>query len=641
MTKFKTINSVQYKIGDRNIENSGEVYYFEEKDTWYTIAKGRIMWDPNQNKYRLISDVISDMAKKQKIKVVNGVKDGQWTFKEIFNEQLPPLADFTVEGYPVLLDTVPDYYFDNRNIKYDLKYRYRGESETKTPYRHYNINSYSFTDDSYLTATFAYSKSPKVISPKNVEIFNQLSNYFNKNSIGIEIESCSGYIPESILGKHGFIPVRDGSIGGHEYISVPFSSSAEDLSNIYESFKRFKRFIRADQYCSLHYHIGNIPKNSNFVVALYTLVYSLQQELHQICLPYKKSAKYLATKDHYKDHCKSLLPLNCTSKKLSVDEKMNNIYNFFNQTEDEHYNPGFLKRHSLYGENKWNINSRYYILNLIPLLFRGGHGTAEFRIHHGTVNEYQSFYFLCICNALVEFSKLYHEEVNSCKEKYCLEDILERIYGESIITTALISYINQTKLLYTKLMLSEDIYGNRYNFTNNFWNTSDDHLFEPSVKLFDDSTFNYKNFLKDVEKINNIKEPDFVFKDERDKLEVLLAAYWRTDVSFFLDLVENFVVDAEDVEFWKDKITNYTIDSGDFINLAELFLTQDENCVSRLERYMRNVLQNSRFQSRLFESNYQDIVRLYKKNILTEPVSIGVGDLNLDEIINNVINGQQ
>lgn len=459
--EFRKIRGVNYKIGNRDVLNSGEVFYFEEKDTWYILKNNKICWDIDENKYILCEEC------KYKIRYIIGMNNDE-PIIGYSKDSFPNLdTDFKTGIYvwPGVLDDkmwLPSIGRYLATKDYSSLSNAKSYYVNKPEYVYYDPRAYTIDYELFPIIKKVSEDYESVMSmPNTPKIFSELSECFNNTSIGCEVETSFGSIPNQYLNLYGFRPVRDGSINGWEYINYPYSSSGKDLWKLYQFFDVCSKFTTADDQCSLHYHIGNVPDTKEFIVSIYTLIYSLQQELHQICLPYKKDARYLSRKRDMKDHCQALLPLSCTNKGIDLQQKLDNIVSFFNEDEVTNYNPARKIKYALDGRNKWETHARYYILNLIPILFKNKAGTVEFRLRHGTVNKYDSFYWLLICNALVQFASKKSDEILELKYKYELSDIILEVYPRNI-ALKLCGYIEVSKISYEKCKIKGDMYKNTY-----------------------------------------------------------------------------------------------------------------------------------------------------------------------------------
>jgi len=182
--------------------------------------------------------------------------------------------------------------------------------------------------------------------------------------------------------KNGLIPVKDGSLrrgDGYqpfEYATIILSGKT-GLQAIKKQCEILKKYCEIGLSGSLHIHIGGSSRTKEYVNSLYSLMYSLQDEVYSMFPEYyKHTSKF---KESHTDYCN---PLN----KLSLSK--NNIEGNFNVIANEICGidgwkfSGFGKDHpnDPGGSRKWEVKSRYRLLNMTPILF-GGSGTAEFRIH--------------------------------------------------------------------------------------------------------------------------------------------------------------------------------------------------------------------------------------------------------------------
>ena len=86
----------------------------------------------------------------------------------------------------------------------------------------------------------------------------------------------------------------------------------------------------------------------------------------------------------------------------------------------------FGKPHPLDRENvhKWNINSRYHIVNFNPLFF-GNNKTVEFRCHTNTFNKHKIMHWVFITSAIVKYASLNRgKSIGSIS----LQEILRKVF---------------------------------------------------------------------------------------------------------------------------------------------------------------------------------------------------------------------
>lgn len=282
------------------------------------------------------------------------------------------------------------------------------------------------------TKEFQTYYQPKVIIPAA----KQLRGY----SWGVEYETDLGTIPERHLHRLGLIACRDGSIHGHEYVTIPLRGT-EGISAIISQCEVLNKYCDINNNNSLHVHIGGYPITQESVVALYKGLVYFQDEIYSI-IPdtYKHTSIFKR-----RDYCS---PLRKIASGPTLEETFNRIYlqlsggepftgfNFFNHPMDRN------------GDHKWEIDARYKCVNLIPLLF-GRRGTIEFRCHPPTMNADKVINWIFITVGIVKFIEE-HQKLFLRKTKPTVIDlsaIMSKCYDESTAAT-LINYINWRKKLY-------------------------------------------------------------------------------------------------------------------------------------------------------------------------------------------------
>src|SRR5690606_21500789 len=102
-----------------------------------------------------------------------------------------------------------------------------------------------------------------------------------------EFETIRGNIPHDICNKLGLIPLRDGSIGGLEFVTIPLSGE-RGIKSLIESLEELQKRTSYGDDCSLHLHIGNIPRTEQFLLAFFRLICLVEDELFSMFPIYKR-----------------------------------------------------------------------------------------------------------------------------------------------------------------------------------------------------------------------------------------------------------------------------------------------------------------------------------------------------------------
>ena len=284
---------------------------FDIDGTWYRINSGYIALDHETGKYSLIkgTNLIKGVVdyNREKDEIVlgyftpNPLKNVRSYFKEIEYKVLN--KEILKEGFYFNLhnliyvhhssskssnwNKINDAYCLGNNRYHDLVYNMRHLSEEKLS----NIKNYSMELLSKYNSSEGITKMVKYLP----------SNY----TYGLEFETYSGIIPENELCYGGLVPLRDGSIRGIEFATIPYSS-AHIGNAVSLACKTLNTFTKMSTNESLHLHIGGIRNiNEKFVGILYTLCCILEPEIFAMFPKYyAETSKF---KSRGKDYNKPLV----------------------------------------------------------------------------------------------------------------------------------------------------------------------------------------------------------------------------------------------------------------------------------------------------------------------------------------------
>jgi hypothetical protein len=475
INECKKINQVYYFVGNNKVKDSGECYRItvDGVETYYRSGNSNLIWDFEEKTYCFKTP--------QHVLGVIGFNKITGNFETGFFKVDKSLNIFGPNGifYSEEEMNKAGLYWDYLTGRFSDKKVEMNAATIRSMFDggYKKINYMSFPKDVYNAAEMP-TKEIDIIKNQWLEKNGKKSvfdKYFFDYTLGAEIETSAGMIPENLLFRYGLLPLKDGSIANHEYTTTiikdfPFFL----LSKIFEATNKY---TVANQYCSLHYHIGGAPRTKEFVVAFWSLYYRLQGTLDTLMSPYKRDLNFLANKivgngnnRGAKDHCKPI-PCFYDPLKINVEETFDNIINFLNDGEMPRVinekNLNFQHRRE--GGHKWDFESRYYSVNLLPFLFERKQ-TIEFRLHVGTTNFDKSFAWLMICIALIEFAKRHTDIILAAKEKIRLTDIVE-IFDDgtregNFLMSWLKEYIRFRSERYNKLIIRHDSYGDE--FTNDY-----------------------------------------------------------------------------------------------------------------------------------------------------------------------------
>ena len=461
ISKTRKYDSGFYKIGDNKVKDSGDCYLMEN-GSYYRVETEQIVWDYSTNEYSftkgLTFGVIDDKLNKGYFKkdmnsVIVEMEDGYKMY--VLNKS-------TIEKNYAFREKLSDgnFYHISRMKAYDFikKVPPTNDYKTSLPY-----DSKDILEQNIMNYEKHYIPSLKLNNEENI------SKLIQDLSFGLEFETIAGQIPKNIHNRLGLIPLRDGSIAGLEYVTIPLSG-VKGICNIVESVKELKYRTEYNDTCSMHLHIGNIPRTPEFITAFFKLTLALQDEIFSMFNLYKKynfkykNKNYSAPFDTY----------NILSRLDPVITKDNLIKNFdviFTELSEGYSLGSYGDRGDLSqvhhhpkdpsGHQKWNIHSRYKIHNFVPLIF-GNKKTIEFRIHTPTYDINKIMFFMFINSILVNFTKTNSERILQQNEKYNLTDIISSYCEENKINFSfyinIINYINDRKKFVEDKNRKGDIY---------------------------------------------------------------------------------------------------------------------------------------------------------------------------------------
>lgn len=336
-------------------------------------------------------------------------------------------------------------------------------------------NAYNYGDSiSHIETLYNYNSFNTIIYPGVKKAATLLKDI----KFGYEIETSAGSIPNYLMNQLGVVICKDGSINyTPEFVSVP-QTGAKGLQSLINLSEELGKRCKTSEFCSIHYHFSNIPKDREYIIALYRLFELVQSDIYDMLPAYKRDVRLIG-KD--KDYCSPLRNIfrfrsKYESKKDYKDTVNNAYYSIYRWLlEDAGSCKDYNKKNKQHpkGKNKWNYANRYTVVNLIPLFFSTKE-TIEIRPHHATLSAVKNVNWLFICNAILKFCELNYGNILKNK-KYSLNDVLDYYkttfkteYAKNV-SEYLKEYVQNRKNYYTKCKENSDAIGmselNDANFT--------------------------------------------------------------------------------------------------------------------------------------------------------------------------------
>jgi hypothetical protein len=328
------IDGIWYRI------NSGFIVFDHEKQTWIVVksnpslVKGIVGYDMTTNEV-ILGSFTPNFYKNVTVTLPNGNNytciDYKILPQRLFNEDVVNGTFYHV-GLNKRASKAFTYTFANHGYPFQLPYCCK----------HYEPG---------IKAKFEEGLKEGIkIDKKRANIANY-GGVVGKYSFGLEFETNKGKIPNYKILESGLLPLRDGSINGIEFATLPLSGQegVATLNDICELLRKYTNFTDNE---SLHLHIGNVPTNKKFVSYLYTLCCILEKDVYSIF------PKYYAETSKFKARGKDYnMPLRKELVSLNPDETFENL-TFYLGAGKKYQGVGSAHPSDPNGDHKWGINER-------------------------------------------------------------------------------------------------------------------------------------------------------------------------------------------------------------------------------------------------------------------------------------------
>lgn len=401
-TNVRYIKGEYYKIGDSKIKDSGECYYVD--GMYCRAGTGFIEYDHEKQEYvKSSSDLTFGVVDVKEDSIIEGyftpsiknatlVMNGRnytvingniFNNNRYFREKLSDGIFYNYKEYP--------------SIRYSRVKPVSNDVKRRLPY-----------DSRYIFKDFVndYNENDIEISEEAVNLAECLKDL----TFGVEFETIAGYVPDRISKPLGLMQLRDGSIDGLEFVTVPLHKS-KGVQTLIEILSVLKERTKYDMSCSLHVHFGNVYRTKEFILALYKQLCYIQNPFYSMFPLYKKENLGVKRK-HYTKPLPTMGVLDKIDSEINdtnINENFNILFNYFsgglnfskykNDLENVKSHPSDPE-----GNSKWNIDSRYCVFNFIPLIF-GNKETVEFRVHTPTYDWEKVRNYIALCANIINHVK--------------------------------------------------------------------------------------------------------------------------------------------------------------------------------------------------------------------------------------------
>jgi len=455
----------EYRCNCRNIKNQ---FYIINEDCffvdgiWHRKDNGKIEYDNEKKDWILKGsrDMIEGIVGFDE----NGIIRGRFSPNPYNNckAKITNKGTFTVINPDILLEN--GYFEDiSENIFYDRKAT--GDSTYRQRILVRKVASYANKGYNIEDNEVEFNKKVRLFEAYNNPISKEVRKYarfLGDLTFGVEVECSAGSAGDWIQNRLGLVACRDGSLSqdysAPEFVSVPMSG-AKGLQNLINISRELKKRCEIDINCSYHIHIGNIPTDRAYIVALYSLFLQIQDDLFKMFPYYKTNPQGIKKKNYCKKLKKmSIYPLKDTSKE-AYSEYINDVYNKIFVFLSDGCQPGEdvnrkQERHPIHA--KYQRESRYYAMNLQNMIF-SPRRTAEHRLHTGTLSEVKMTNWLFICTAINKYAEMYTKEIILGERSVTLKDVFNyyknafpRSSTASFLSDYLSAYYESQKEIFAK-----------------------------------------------------------------------------------------------------------------------------------------------------------------------------------------------
>lgn len=239
----------------------------------------------------------------------------------------------------------------------------------------------------------------------------EFDNIFNvlPFTIGLEFETSTGNVPWHLLHKNALIPLYDGSITGHEYVTLPLQMSQVPI--IKEYLDILKEYTTYDVSCSVHIHFGGFP------IKIESIEYLCKcwAKFQNILLDYIPQYSYKV--ELYKPNEKAY------NKPLNIRDFHSFCYKTtrnFIETDDDLY---LTNKYDEDENRKWNVQGRYYNMNIMHLISGEDHKTVEFRFMRPTYHYEELKTYILVLGAFLKWV-MYADN-----QRLTMENVINFVYS--------------------------------------------------------------------------------------------------------------------------------------------------------------------------------------------------------------------
>lgn len=243
-------------------------------------------------------------------------------------------------------------------------------------------------------------------------------------SFGLEIETCSGWIPSYLDSFIFYSAVHDGSLRheddgkvyGGEYVTDVLEGDL-GLNNAKLLCNELTKRCLVDKTCGVHVHLGNVQFSRENVVLMYYLYYMIQNEVFEMLPKSRRANQYCRKLDNLDIQISNILK----DREYWIDYYYNRIVGLLSQKSGGASKEVNKKKDHPKGFKCGYDHSiaRYCWVNFVPAVFntrKNGVYTIEFRPAPASTSYTKIKNWLLICMSLVDVVENHKQYIYSSSQ---------------------------------------------------------------------------------------------------------------------------------------------------------------------------------------------------------------------------------
>lgn len=276
-------------------------------------------------------------------------------------------------------------------------------------------------------------------------------------TLGFEIETINGALPDSVWQKLNLEAVHDGSLrgpngedpqGGEYVTGVMYGDMG--FKHLYKICQELNKYCDIDKRCGVHVHIGNLNWTEEDIVYAYILALQIEKEGYSLLPVSRRKNSFCKNLEILPGFIERLVKAKKTSKveyDITIEELYNELFLYVSGGVSQSNNCNKNTNHPKGSKCRYDKKSqRYCWLNFVTLIFDTKENlnakTLEIRSHGATMNYSKIKNWTKIWVAFTNFVTNYKSAIINGHVKH-----KEKSYGISLETMVALAYPKSGKKL--------------------------------------------------------------------------------------------------------------------------------------------------------------------------------------------------